>query len=83
MGAICVPNCREGRCDFVLSIIVRSVKKQDNRIKFGRAVYLTLNVKVSVIESQSATFSLDIDTPDDLNYVSRLTGLQPQNSSGE
>ena len=57
-----------------------------NRItesKFGRAVYLTLNVKVSVIESQSATFSLDIDTPDDLNYVSRLTGLQPQNSSGE
>ena len=49
-----------------------------NRItesKFGRAVHLTLNVKVAVLESQSAAFSLDIDTPDDFNYVSRLTGL--------
>ncbi|MGP8080815.1 MAG: NTP transferase domain-containing protein [Dehalococcoidales bacterium] len=50
--------------------------------KFEQAVYRTLNVKVAVIESQSTNFSLDIDKPSDLTYVSGLAASKAENNSG-
>ena len=66
-----------------LQILFDLLRNSCTETKFGQAIYRTLNVKVAIVESQSATFSLDIDKPADLDYVSRLAMLKTENSSGK
>jgi len=66
-----------------LQILFDLLRNRITESKFKLAVYRTLNVKAVVLESQCAAFSLDIDNPADLEYMSRLTGQKIQASSGK
>jgi CTP:molybdopterin cytidylyltransferase MocA len=65
-----------------LQLIFGLFRNSITESKFEQAVYRTLNVKVAVIESHSNHFSLDVDKPSDLTYVSRLAVSKAENNSG-
>jgi CTP:molybdopterin cytidylyltransferase MocA len=66
-----------------LQLILDLLRNRVTESKFEQAISRTLSVKVGVVESQFPDFSLDIDKPSDLDYVSRLALSKTENSSGE
>jgi hypothetical protein len=49
------------------------LRKRVTESVFIQAVYQTIGMKLAVIQSTSAVFSADVDTPSDLEYFSKLS----------
>jgi CTP:molybdopterin cytidylyltransferase MocA len=62
----------KGHVDLLIRIVYGYLFNKLSVTLIQRAVLAALNVKVALVETRSAAFSVDIDTPHDLEYVKNL-----------
>jgi CTP:molybdopterin cytidylyltransferase MocA len=70
----------KGHADLLIRIVHSYLFNKLTVSLIERAVLAALNVKFALVETRSAAFSVDIDTPHDLEYVKSLLDVTKENA---
>ena len=69
----------KGHADLLIRIVYSYLFSKLTVALIERAVLAAINVKVALVETRTAAFSVDIDTPHDLEYVKNILDVTKDN----